>query len=103
MTNILKSCRIPKVIFDDELGELEVPEDPTSLVSLDVSRLPLFVTATKIGGHFVVDATEIEEASSVSSVVFAIDPNGEVIHSKKIGSGSLFMNPLKENWQVMFL
>jgi hypothetical protein len=58
------------------------------------------VTATKIGGHYVIDANEIEEASSVSSVVFAIDPEGEIIHIKKVGSGSLFINPLKENWKV---
>lgn len=89
--------------FDEEVGELEVPEDPTALISLDVSRLPVIVTATKIGGHFVVDANEMEEASSVSSVVYAIDPEGQVVHSKKVGAGSLFIQPLKENWKVSLI
>jgi len=95
----LFNTRIPKVSFDQEIEELDVPEDPSDLVSLDVSRLPLLVTATKIGGHFVVDATEIEEAASTSSVVFAVDPVGQVIHTKMLGSGTLYMDPLKESWQ----
>lgn len=91
---------IPKVTFDDDLDDLEVPENPLDLMSLDTSRLPILVTMTKIGTSYVVDATESEEAASVSSLVIAIDPEGKVIHSRKVGSGTLFIPPLKANWGV---
>lgn len=77
-----------------------MPEDPSELVSLDTSRVPLLVTLTKIGPNYVVDATEKEEAASVSSFVLAVDPDGQILHSRKIGSGSLFVPPLRANWSV---
>lgn len=55
---------------------------------------------TKIGPNYVVDATDTEEAAAVSSFVLAIDSDGEVVHSRKVGSGSLFVPPLKANWTV---
>lgn len=96
----LRASRIPKVQFDDELEELEVPEDPSELVSLDTRRVPLLVTLTKIGPNYVVDATEKEEAASISSFVLAVDPEGQIVHSRKVGSGSLFVPPLRGNWMV---
>lgn len=89
-------------MFDDELDELEVPEDPSDLITLDTSRIPVLVTLTKIGANYVVDVTESEEAASVSSFVMAIDPEGQIIHSRKIGSGTLFVQPLRANWEVSF-
>lgn len=86
----------------DETEELEVPEDPSDLIPLDTSHIPLLVTLTKIGAHYVVDVTESEEAASVSSFVLAIDPDGRIIHSRKIGSGALFVQPLKDKWQVNY-
>lgn len=77
-----------------------MPEDPSDLISLDTSRIPVLVTLTKIGANYVVDATEKEEAASVSSYVLAIDPEDEIIHSRKMGAGTLFMQPLKSNWEV---
>lgn len=78
---------------------MEVPEDPSDLVSLDVSHLPVLVTLTKLGVHYIIDATENEEAASISSVVFAICPDGTLIHTKKLGSGTLVIPPLKEDWE----
>ena len=77
-----------------------MPEDPSDLISLNTSRMPVLVTLTKIGANYVVDVTESEEAASVSSFVLAIDPDGQIIHSRKIGAGTLFIQPLKANWEV---
>ena len=88
------------MLLEEGVDELEVPEDPSDLLSFDTSRLPLLVTLTKIGSNYVADVTESEEAAGVSSVVLAITPDGQVVHSRKVGSGTLFMQPLKTNWQV---
>lgn len=77
-----------------------MPEDPSDLISLETSRVPLLVTMTKIGPNYVVDVTDREEAAAVSSFVLAIDRDGEVVHSRKVGAGSLFVPPLKANWSV---
>lgn len=76
------------------MDDLDVPEDPSNVVSIDTSRLPVLVSLTKIGPKYVIDATENEEAASFSSVVIAIDPTGNVVHWKKISSGTLVAKQL---------
>ena len=82
------------------MDDLDVPEDPSNVVSIDTSRLPVLVSLTKIGPNYVIDATENEEAASFSSVVIAIDPTGNVVHWKKISSGTLVAKPLTASLKV---
>lgn len=53
----------------------------------------MFVTITKIGDSYVVDPTEEEEASSISSIVFSLTNKGEFVYSLKLGSGGLRCEP----------
>ncbi|RWS09431.1 exosome complex component RRP42-like protein [Dinothrombium tinctorium] len=90
----LYNTKIPKVTIDCETNEPTVSEN--EIIRIDVSRVPLFITVTRIGNQYVVDATQEEEASSISSVLFAITPDGEITHMKKVKYGSLCPEPLKD-------
>ena len=92
--------RIPNVTFDEEMDDLDVPEDPSNVVTIDTSKLPILVSLTKIGPSYVIDVTENEEAASISSLVVAIDPSGNVIYWKKISSGTLFAPPLTSSLKL---
>lgn len=87
--------RVPNVTVDDESGDLIVPDDEYDVFTLDISRVPIYITLTRILDQYVVDATQIEEASSISSIIMSVDPSGAIKHIKKLGSGSLHPDPLK--------
>jgi exosome complex component RRP42 len=79
----LADAKIPKVTIGavgddagDEVGELEVDDDPDACSRIDVSRLGVVVTTSKIGRHGVIDATEDEEACAESTMSVAVDREG---------------------------
>lgn len=98
--NFNSICRIPNVTFDEEMDDLDVPEDPSNVVTIDTSRLPILVSLTRISSKYVIDVTENEEAASISSVVVAIDPTGSVTYWKKISSGTLFAPQLNTSLKL---
>ena len=79
-----------------ESDDLDISDDPFDTLPLDVSRVPLILTLTRISGKYIIDATAEEEAAAVSSVIVAIDGEGQLVHSKKCGIGTLYAEPLKE-------
>lgn len=82
------------------MDDLDISEDPSNVITLDTSRLPVLVSLTKIGPNYVIDVTENEEAASISSLVVAIDPSGSVVYWKKISSGTLFAPPLTSSLKL---
>lgn len=90
---------IPKVIVD-EVGEIKLSDDLSEFTKLDPMRIPLFLTMTRIGHRFIVDATQEEEASSLSCILFAADSAGNIVQSKKITQGNLHVDSLKDVFPV---
>lgn len=90
----LQSARLPavKAIFSDrDAVELDVDPDVAAGSLLDVSRVPLSVTLTRVGAqqHFVVDATREELACSSGSLAVAVNPLGRTCALEKRGHSSL--------------
>lgn len=88
----LYDLRIPKVsVSYDENGmhELEVSDDPFDVSSLSVANVPCFVTLSKVGQQFVLDASQEEEACAVGSLSIAVTETGKIVSILKGGSGSL--------------
>lgn len=88
--------------LNTDSDDLELAEEADNFVAfLDIARIPLILTLTRISGRYIVDATVEEESASVSSVILAIDSQGDVLHSKKMGVGTLFAEPLKDALPVV--
>ncbi|KAJ8041464.1 Exosome complex exonuclease RRP42 [Holothuria leucospilota] len=88
----LANTRIPKVtvLRDSEGGEdIEVSDDPDGYHTLEISKVPLFVTLSKIGQKHVVDATLEEEACCSASLVVSVNSSGDFTGMVKKGSSSL--------------
>ena len=71
-------------------------DQPSDIASLDTQDVPIFVTFTRIGNNYLLDPTEEEEAASLSSVTVALSHQSEILHMKKLGSGSLLSDPIKD-------
>lgn len=101
MNFIELNFRIPKLTFEGgDSDEFAVCEDAFEAIRLDVSRVPLFVTLTRISNQYVIDVLREEEAESISSVTFAVNQDDGIVYIKKLGVGSLHSEPLKENFKV---
>jgi exosome complex component RRP42 len=79
----LADTKIPKVSVTagpngDDPTELELDDDPEECSRFDVSGVPLTVTVTRLGGRFVVDATEDETQHSNAALAVAVDSSGNV-------------------------
>ena len=80
----------------EESTDFVVSDDEFESKKLDVNRVPLFVTLTRISSKYVVDVTREEDEASVASVSVAINSNDGIVYVKKVKSGSLNTEPLKE-------
>lgn len=69
--------------------ELEVDSDVAAGVPLDLSRVPVCVTLTRIGKHYVVDATREEQLCSSGSLTVAVNSFGRTTSLEKRGTASL--------------
>ncbi|XP_077503158.1 exosome complex component RRP42-like isoform X2 [Amblyomma americanum] len=88
----LFDLKIPKVsVTIDENGEAEidVSDDPYDVSKLSVANVPCFITLSKVGQQFVLDATQEEEACAVGSLAMAVTAGGKVASLFKGGIGSL--------------
>lgn len=88
----LFDLKIPKVsVTMDENGEpeIDVSDDPYDVSKLSVANVPCFITLSKIGQQFVLDATQEEEACAVGSLAMAVTGAGKVVSLFKGGTGSL--------------
>jgi exosome complex component RRP42 len=87
----LATARVPRVRAvpsDDGSGalELEVEHDVLAGAPLDVSGVPLCITLTRLGAHFVVDATRDEERCADGSLVLAVNAAGSVCAMQQLGA-----------------
>uniref|UniRef100_A0A023GHR1 Ribosomal RNA-processing protein 42 n=1 Tax=Amblyomma triste TaxID=251400 RepID=A0A023GHR1_AMBTT len=88
----LFDLKIPKVsVTVDENGEqeIEVSGDPYDVSKMDITDVPCFITLSKVGQQFVLDATQEEEACAVGSLAMAVTAAGRIVSLIKGGIGSL--------------
>lgn len=81
---------------------MKLSDDLNEVTKLDSKKIPLFMAMTRIGNKFIVDSTQEEEASSLSCMLFAVDSNGKIVLTKKILSGNLHVDSLKEVLPVSY-
>lgn len=90
----LADVKIPKVTVvagasADEPAELELDDDPGVAVRLGVREVPVLVTVSKCGRHYVVDTTGGEQAHVDSAVTLAVTEAGAVRGAANRGSVGL--------------
>ncbi|KAM1010387.1 hypothetical protein FF1_045732 [Malus domestica] len=56
----------------DEQPEVDVSDD--EFLQFDTSKVPVIVTLTKVGKHYIVDATSEEESQTNSAVSISVVP-----------------------------
>ncbi|CAK9220716.1 unnamed protein product [Sphagnum jensenii] len=84
----LSNTGIPKVevlasTSADEDPELDVDNEESS--PLDISQVPITITLTKVGRHYIVDATAEEESQMTAAVSVAVNRKGIVSGLTKRG------------------
>ncbi|XP_054160547.1 exosome complex exonuclease RRP42-like [Oppia nitens] len=93
----LFDTKIPKVsIVSDDSNDFVVSEDEFESTKLDVTRVPLFVSVSRISTRYVVDVTREEEEASIASISYAINSFEGIVYMKKLKSGSLHPEPIKD-------
>eukprot|EP00850_Spirogloea_muscicola_P018829 SM000177S03162 [mRNA] locus=s177:17779:18714:+ [translate_table: standard] len=93
----LANTRLPKVEVSgggdgsDDPVEVEVSDDPEdSGTRLDTVHVPLAVTMTQVGQHYLVDTTAEEEAQlGQSSLTISVDHSGSICGMTKQGPAAL--------------
>ncbi|CAB4274516.1 unnamed protein product [Prunus armeniaca] len=90
--NLLDALGIPKVnvaagASGDEQPEVDVSDE--EFLQFDTSRVPVIVTLTKVGRHYIVDATSEEESQMSSAVSISINRQGHICGLTKRGGAGL--------------
>lgn len=87
----LQRTRLPGVTVEEggEATEIVLSDNPSLARAIDVSSLPISVTLSQIGQAFVVDATIPEEVCTESSLLIAVNRDGEILYTKKYSFGCL--------------
>ncbi|KAG9441351.1 hypothetical protein H6P81_017205 [Aristolochia fimbriata] len=88
----LSNTAIPKVIAsnataDDQHVDVDVSDEEFS--QFDTSGVPVIVTLTKVGRHYIVDATPEEESQMSSAVSVSVNRDGQICGLSKRGSTGL--------------
>eukprot|EP00042_Codosiga_hollandica_P034704 m.246739 g.246739 ORF g.246739 m.246739 type:complete len:292 (-) comp54475_c0_seq2:359-1234(-) len=84
----------------DEPLDFELSDDPHAVQKLPAANFPLFVTMTKIGSFFVVDATAEEDSCVHTNVLLAVNPQGNICALQKTGHGAVAPGLLLEMMAV---
>ncbi|OWM87371.1 exosome complex component RRP42 [Punica granatum] len=88
----LSNTGIPRVqVAADTTGEdqPEVDISDEEFLQFDTSNLPVIVTLTKVGRHYIVDATSEEESQMSSAVSISINRRGHTCGLSKRGGAGL--------------
>lgn len=86
----LHDTKIPKVDIqkDGEEEDFEIDDDPEQATRIDVSKVPLSLSAGLIGSSIVLDLTGDEEEASSAVVSVSVNPQGQICGvSKHRGEG----------------
>ncbi|KAL6599973.1 hypothetical protein ACP70R_045624 [Stipagrostis hirtigluma subsp. patula] len=70
-------------------GEPEVDVSDEEFLQLDTSFVPVIVTLTKVGEHYIVDATSEEESQMSSAVSVSVNKHGQLCGLTKRGGTGL--------------
>ncbi|KAG8657910.1 exosome complex component RRP42 [Manihot esculenta] len=87
----LSNTGIPRVhvtaaASGDEQPEVDISDE--EFLQFDTSEVPVIVTLTKVGRHYIVDATSEEESQMSSAISFSINRKGHICGlTKRGGSG----------------
>lgn len=80
----------------NNVPEIEFPDDPNDVFSLDVTNLPIFLTLNRVGSEFIIDATREEEACSKAKLLLAVCPTQVVLMKEMGGPGSLHIDSISD-------
>ncbi|XP_031492066.1 uncharacterized protein LOC116258804 isoform X1 [Nymphaea colorata] len=88
----LSNTGIPKVevTYDastDDQPEVDISDENFS--GLDTSGVPVIITLTKVGRHYIVDATSEEESQMSSAVSVSVNRHGQICGFTKRGGAGL--------------
>jgi len=95
----LHNTRIPKLsVVAGDQGELEieVSDDLSEAVRLNIDNVPICVTLTKIGTQYVVDSTLEEELCMQVRLTVGINKDGNICGILKGGKGGIDPSSLYE-------
>jgi len=86
----LFNTTIPQVtvIPGEEHGDFELEIDPDKTFSIPTVNVPICVTLSKQGPHYILDSTLEEELCSACRITFAVSKNGNLCAMQK-GSGTV--------------
>ncbi|XP_034222818.1 exosome complex component RRP42-like isoform X1 [Prunus dulcis] len=102
MTYLLKKLMFPKAALSntgipkvnvaagasgDEQPEVDVSDE--EFLQFDTSRVPVIVTLTKVGRHYIVDATSEEESQMCLAVSISMNRQGHICGLTKRGGAGL--------------
>eukprot|EP00252_Welwitschia_mirabilis_P023179 TRINITY_DN649_c0_g1_i1.p1 TRINITY_DN649_c0_g1~~TRINITY_DN649_c0_g1_i1.p1 ORF type:complete len:287 (-),score=79.76 TRINITY_DN649_c0_g1_i1:418-1278(-) len=90
MKAALSNTAIPKVEAPSGVAseyDINISED--EFTCMDVTNLPLIVTLTKVGKHYIVDATSQEESQMSSAVSVSVNRKGSVCGLTKRGAAGI--------------
>ncbi|GAB2240321.1 hypothetical protein Droror1_Dr00020839 [Drosera rotundifolia] len=88
----LSNTGIPKVLIAAAVADGEQPEVDVSdeeFQQFDTSAVPVIVTLTKVGMHYIVDATTEEESHMSSAISISINKKGHICGLTKRGGAGL--------------
>ncbi|XP_020581010.1 exosome complex component RRP42 [Phalaenopsis equestris] len=87
----LSNTAIPKVSVSlgDSADQPEVDVSDEEFMQFDTSGVPFVVTLTKVGQHYIVDATSEEESQMSSAVSVSVNRHGRVCGLTKRGGTGL--------------
>ncbi|KAF3607064.1 hypothetical protein DY000_02051188 [Brassica cretica] len=88
----LTNTALPKVqvsaeVADDEQPEIDISDEEYQ--QFDTSSVPIIVTLTKVGAHYIDDATEEEESQMSSAVSISVNRAGHICGLTKRGGSGL--------------
>ncbi|KAL3679902.1 hypothetical protein R1sor_022858 [Riccia sorocarpa] len=94
MKAALSNCGLPKVDIisgtsPEEEPDYELSGNPEEFSRLETSLVPVIVTLTKVGKHYIVDATAEEESQMTAAVSVAVNKKGSVCGLTKRGGTGL--------------
>ncbi|NP_001307647.1 Exosome complex component RRP42 [Zea mays] len=88
----LSDTGIPKVNVSVSAASDEEPEVDVSdeeFLQFDTSGVPVIITLTKVGRHYIVDATSEEESQMSSAVSVSVNRHGQICGLTKRGGAGL--------------
>ncbi|XP_044494394.1 exosome complex component RRP42 isoform X2 [Mangifera indica] len=88
----LSNTAIPRVnvaadASNDDQPEIDISDE--EFLQFDTSGVPVIVTLTKVGKHYIVDATSEEESQMSSAVSISVDRQGHICGMTKRGGVGL--------------